>query len=74
MNRRTFIQRAIGAACWLLDWSKHAAHASGNAAVLTILHTNDIHGHLTAWQGWEGNLKGKTIGGLSGRSITSDMT
>lgn len=31
---------------------------------LTILHTNDIHGHLTAWRGWEGELKDKTIGGL----------
>lgn len=31
---------------------------------MILLHTNDLHGHLTAWQGWEGNLKGKTIGGL----------
>lgn len=31
---------------------------------LLILHTNDIHGHLEPWQGWEGALKGKTIGGL----------
>lgn len=31
---------------------------------LVILHTNDIHGHLDPWQGWEGALKGKTIGGL----------
>ena len=31
---------------------------------LVILHTNDIHGHLDPWQGWEGVLKGKTIGGL----------
>jgi len=33
-------------------------------ATVVILHTNDIHGHLTEWQGWEGDLKGKTIGGL----------
>ena len=32
--------------------------------VLTILHTNDLHGHLTPWQGWEGDLAGKTIGGF----------
>lgn len=32
---------------------------------LTILHTNDIHGHLEPWQGWQGDLKGKTIGGFS---------
>ena len=31
---------------------------------LTILHTNDIHGHLTAWKGWEGDLKDKTVGGF----------
>ena len=31
---------------------------------LVILHTNDIHGHLAPWQGWEGVLKGRTIGGL----------
>ena len=31
---------------------------------ITILHTNDIHGHLEAWQGWEGELKNHTVGGL----------
>ena len=31
---------------------------------LVVLHTNDIHGHLAPWQGWEGDLKGKSIGGL----------
>ena len=31
---------------------------------LTILHTNDIHGHLASWKGWEGDHRGKTIGGL----------
>ena len=33
-------------------------------ATVVILHTNDIHGHLTAWKGWEGDLKDKTVGGL----------
>ena len=33
-------------------------------ANVVILHTNDIHGHLSAWKGWEGELKDKTIGGL----------
>ncbi|MHB0958565.1 MAG: bifunctional metallophosphatase/5'-nucleotidase [Pirellulaceae bacterium] len=32
---------------------------------LTILHTNDLHGHLTAWQGWEGEFKGRTLGGAA---------
>lgn len=31
---------------------------------ITILHTNDIHGHLLPWHGWEGELAGKTIGGM----------
>lgn len=32
---------------------------------LTILHTNDWHGHLSAWRGWDGPLAGKTIGGAA---------
>jgi 2',3'-cyclic-nucleotide 2'-phosphodiesterase (5'-nucleotidase family) len=35
-----------------------------NEIHLVILHTNDIHGHMTSWQGWEGDLAGKTIGGF----------
>ena len=31
---------------------------------LTILHTNDIHGHVHGWSGWEGDLLGKTLGGF----------
>jgi 5'-nucleotidase len=33
-------------------------------ATVVILHTNDIHGHLTPWKGWEGDLKDKTVGGF----------
>ena len=33
-------------------------------ATVVILYTNDIHGHLTAWKGWEGDLKDKTVGGF----------
>lgn len=32
--------------------------------MVVILHTNDIHGHLTGWRGWEGDLKDRQIGGL----------
>lgn len=32
--------------------------------MITILHTNDIHGHLRAWRGWDGDLAGKTVGGF----------
>lgn len=35
---------------------------------LAILHTNDLHGHLTPWKGWDGELKGKTIGGFGVRA------
>lgn len=33
-------------------------------ATVVILHTNDIHGHLSPWKGWEGDLKDKTVGGF----------
>ena len=32
---------------------------------MIILHTNDLHGHLTEWQGVEGSLMDKTIGGVA---------
>lgn len=32
---------------------------------LTILHTNDIHGNISPWQGWEGELAGKQLGGMA---------
>jgi 5'-nucleotidase / UDP-sugar diphosphatase len=31
---------------------------------LTILHTNDIHGHILPWQGWQDEMSGKMIGGF----------
>ena len=30
---------------------------------LTVLHTNDLHGHVEPWSGW-GELAGRTVGGL----------
>lgn len=44
--------------------------SSSTPRSITILHTNDIHGHLTSWTGWEGELMGKSVGGyarLAGR-------
>ncbi len=35
------------------------------AKVITILHTNDIHGHLMPWQGWEGTRRGQAVGGFA---------
>ena len=65
MSRRSFIKRSLGTALWLLGLRSQSAQAREGATTLTILHTNDVHGHLTAWQGWDGDLKGKTIGGLA---------
>jgi 5'-nucleotidase / UDP-sugar diphosphatase len=31
---------------------------------LTLLHTNDMHGHLDSWMGWEGDLRGRKLGGF----------
>lgn len=31
---------------------------------ITILHTNDIHGHLEPWRGWDGELEGELRGGF----------
>ncbi|MGB7837307.1 MAG: hypothetical protein WBL40_04285 [Terrimicrobiaceae bacterium] len=34
------------------------AAAEDKPRMLTILHTSDLHGHATAWHGWEGELLG----------------
>ncbi len=56
---------------WALRLSLALAAFAGVAVMeaapekmITILHTNDIHGHIEAWRGWEGELAGKTIGGM----------
>jgi 2',3'-cyclic-nucleotide 2'-phosphodiesterase (5'-nucleotidase family) len=65
MSRRSFIYRLGGVALGLFGWGGRQARADGGrATTLTILHTNGIHGHLTAWKGWEGDLKDKTVGGF----------
>ena len=38
--------------------------ASEKQIAITILHTNDLHGHVTSWQGWEGDLAEMNVGGL----------
>lgn len=69
LTRRTLLRlfgMTAGALSWPLRWAFAASSQPPEAGrmTLTILHTNDIHGHLTQWQGWEGDLKGKTVGGL----------
>lgn len=51
-----------------VSFPTHAVDSSAaitdTSRTITLLHTNDIHGHLEAWKGWEGELTGKTVGGL----------
>ena len=57
MKRRTFLQ---GAALGAL--AGHLSAAEGKAVTVTILHTNDIHGHLTPWLGWVMQINPFTYG------------
>lgn len=34
-------------------------------AHVVLLHTNDLHGTLAPWQGWEGELAGRRLGGAA---------
>lgn len=69
LTRRTLL-RLFGMTAGALSWPLRRAFAASSQPpeaghmTLTILHTNDIHGHLTPWAGWDGDLKGKTVGGL----------
>ena len=40
------------------------AGQSTRDTALTVLHTADLHGHVTPWTGWEGDLEGRTMGGI----------
>lgn len=54
-----------GAAPSALADEQKTADLNKNAPVtLTVLHTNDMHGYLEPWQGWEGELKDRSMGGL----------
>jgi 5'-nucleotidase/UDP-sugar diphosphatase len=65
MSRRSFLHRVGGVVLGLFGLGNRQAGANWSRAMtLTILYTNDIHGHLTAWKGWEGDLKDKTVGGF----------
>lgn len=48
----------------LADDKELLAEKKNASTTLTVLHTNDMHGHLEPWQGWEGELKGRSMGGL----------
>ncbi|MBA3505530.1 MAG: bifunctional metallophosphatase/5'-nucleotidase [Betaproteobacteria bacterium] len=64
--------KPVTRAAWLFVFAASifitaATSARGNdsARTIVILHTNDIHGHLTPWRGWDGELAGKTVGGFA---------
>lgn len=49
---------------FLLSISINASAAGpGDRRLVTILHTNDLHGHVDPWTGW-GDLTGMRIGGI----------
>lgn len=58
MARRTRLLApvAISFLCFL-------SPATAAPTTITLLHTNDIHGHVEPWAGW-GELTGRTFGGL----------
>lgn len=62
---RNFAVWARASLAWtfLAGWAL-AVQAMDKTSTFTIVHTNDIHGHLTSWQGWQDELAGKNVGGL----------
>lgn len=68
MIRNTFYAALCASFTSFILLQPHAATAQESDArsgsKFTILHTNDLHGHLTPWRGWEGDLAGKTMGGM----------
>ena len=56
--------RALRLSLALVAFAGVAVLEAAPEKMITILHTNDIHGHIDAWPGWEGELAGKTIGGM----------
>ncbi len=51
--------------CMLMILNVRAEDSAFRKGWIVILHTNDLHGHINGWRGWEGDLKGKSIGGLA---------
>ena len=61
---RPWLLAAVGG--WMaMTLTVRAADPGFRKGWIVILHTNDLDGHLTGWHGWEGDLKGKYVGGLS---------
>ena len=74
MKRRAFIGGVLSAVAVFvtairrtpLVFANHAFESEQTKkGTMILLHTNDLHGHLTEWQGFEGPQKGKAIGGVA---------
>lgn len=69
-TRRSFISHfsRLGLGCALAGATAQGGAARGSgeegARTVALLHTNDIHGHLLGWRGWEGDLRDRQVGGL----------
>ncbi|MHB0970755.1 MAG: substrate-binding domain-containing protein [Thermoanaerobaculia bacterium] len=48
-----------------VKWGWTDPSDSTGAQTITILHTNDLHGHVMPWRGWQGDLQEKEAGGLA---------
>lgn len=55
---------ALGCAAGRPSTSGSAAPPA-SVATITLLHTNDLHGHLEPWKGWTADLSGREVGGLA---------
>lgn len=56
-----FLNRGLAVGLFMLSvWTV----TGGEMKSITFFHSNDLHGHLTPWVGWEGELEGRSIGGL----------
>lgn len=59
----TLMAAGAGAAEKAVDQDANKGNLD-QSRTITILHTNDIHGHLESWRGWDGDLKSQIVGGL----------
>lgn len=62
----THVRGPVGALDRARTWGGRAAPRDSTPALhrFTILHTNDIQGHVVLWTGCEGEFASKTVGGF----------
>lgn len=64
MNKKKNFRCALTVCASLVLSPQYVLAADEKHTTLTVLHTNDLHGHVTSWLGWEGELAGMNLGGL----------